>query len=134
MKKKIFKTYVAQEFNALDIEKSGKWYISNKVVEKRDRVINFEHYILAATKEEAIIKHKERYQWDGFNGLIDVWYAFGGYPCLNKKNPEFTYDVIAEEVHPSFDILKREMRSDEFLEYCRQEMFPLEVILCEKGE
>lgn len=135
MKKKIFKTYVAQAFNALVIEESDKWYIPDKIVEKRDYVKGYEHYILAESEEDAIAKHKERYNWNDFDGIIDLWYgAFGTYPCLNKKNPELDYRVIATEVHPSLNKLKEEMRADEFLEYCRQEMYPLEVVLSEDGE
>lgn len=131
MKKRIYKTFVAQEFNAFVVEKSEKWYIPNKIVERRDRVANFKHYILAETEDEAIEKYKERYKWNDFDCIIDPWY--GGlscrYPCLNKKNPEFDYRVGAIEVHPSLDALKKDMRADEFLAYCKQEMMPLEVAL-----
>ena len=135
MKKKIYEVCVVQSFNALVWKDSGKWYIPGKEVEKRDTVSNFKEYILAETKEEAIKKYKDRYNWNNFDCVIDPHYGFWhAYPCLNEKNPEFEYKVKATEVHPTFKKLQKEMRADEFLEYCRQEMMPLEVVLCEKGE
>ena len=136
MKKKIYKVYVIQAFNAYVIEESKKWYIPDTIVEKREYVSNFDHYILAETKKEAIEKYKERYRWKDFDYIIDPWYegVLSRYPQLNKKNPEFDCRVGATEVYPTFNTLKEELRADEFLEYCRQEMLPLEVVLCEKGE
>ena len=136
MKKKIYKTYVKQSFNAILIEEYKKWFFTfEKFVDKRDSVTNFEHYILAESEEEAIEKYKERYYWNDFDYLIDPWYRglISGYPKVNKKNPEFEYEVCAYEVYPSINKLKEKMRADEFLEYCRQEMMPLEVVLCDKG-
>lgn len=132
MKKKIFETYVKQSFNALDLEESGKWYIPDKVIEKRDYVYGLEHYILAETVEEAIEKYKKRYNWNDFDYVISPYGSWlNNYPCVNEKNPEFNYTVHAIEKCPSIDVLKEDMSADEFFEYCRQEMFPLEVVLSE---
>lgn len=139
-KKKIYLTWLEQSFNAFDIEESsGKWYKPNKVIEKRDtiRPSDRKHYILASTMEEAISKYKDRYKTEGFNYVIDSWYGcfMDTYPRCNKKNPQFEYKVCAEEVNliPTFDTLKKELRADEFLEYCRQQMFPLEVVIADKN-
>lgn len=132
IKKKVYRTYLTQEFNAFVIVDSGKWYKPNKVVEKREKVTSsiFDAYILASNKRDAIEKYKEKYYWDDYKFVIDpFWGDYFGYPRLNVDKPEFKYSVNAVEAHKSFDYLRKEMRADEFLEYCRQEMYPVEVVL-----
>jgi hypothetical protein len=134
MKKKIYKTYVKQSFNAIHKETYKKWFLYlDKLVEKRDSVTNFEHYMLVESKEEAIELYKNRYKWNDFEYVIDYDYGFWGFPKVNKENPDIKYEVCAYEVHPSINRLKEEMIADDFFEYCRQEMMPLEVVLCDKG-
>lgn len=137
-KKKIFNVYVQQTFNALDIEDSGKWYKPNKVKEFRETVENFEYPILANGLEEAIEKYKERYNWDYTTFCINGWYgAFhSSYPKINKKNPEYERAVVGYETKGyTFNELKKKLMASDFMEYCRQEMYPIEVILAEdKGE
>ena len=133
MKKKIYETFVKQTFNAFFKEKSDKWYIPCKIVEKRDSVTYYDAYILAESKEKAIEIYKERYYWNDFDKVINPWYGqFSTFPWVNTKNPEFEYEVCAKEIHPKIESLKANMRADEFLEYCRQEMMPLEVVLGDK--
>lgn len=136
-KKKIFKIYVQQTFNALDIEDSGKWYKPDKIKEFRDTVENFEHLILANNLEEAIEKYKERYNWNYTSSCIDVWYGYGlfnsSYPKINDRNPEYECTVVGYETKGyTFNKLKNELRASDFMEYCRQELYPIEVILAEK--
>lgn len=134
-KKKIFNVYVQQTFNALDIEDSGKWYKPNKIKEFRDTVENFEHLILANNLEEAIEKYKERYNWNHTGCCIDFWYEpiCASYPKINDKNPEYECTVVGYETKGcTFNKLKKELRASDFMEYCRQELYPIEVILSEK--
>lgn len=135
IKKKVYFTYLVQEFNAFVIEKSEKWWKPSRVAEKRDRVSPDykDRYILAKSEDDAIKKYKERYKWKDFDGVISVWYeGFNGYPCVNKKNPDYKYTVLAKESTATLNKLMKEMRADEFLEYCRQEMIPIEAAITEK--
>ena len=88
-------------------------------------------FILAESKDEAILKYKDRYNWNNYDRVLDgLW---GGlidqFPCLNKKNPGFEYDVLAHESYPTLERLKKELKVDEFFSYCRQELYPVEVVL-----
>ena len=123
-----------QTFNALDIEDSGKWYKPDRIKEFKDSVKNFEHLIFASDLEEAIEKYKERYCWN-FKYCIDVWYEpiCNSYPKINRENPEYKCTVEGYEIkNYTFNELKKELIASEFMEYCRQELYPIEVLLSEK--
>lgn len=87
---------------------------------------------MAESEEEAVRKYKERRKWNNFKRVIDPWWGcLSSYPCLNKKNPDYKYEVIAQASHANLNFLKDEMWADEFLEYCRQKMYPIEIVLSE---
>lgn len=122
--------YVQQTFNALDIEDSGKWYKPDRIKEFRDTVKNFEHLILANNLEAAIEKYKQRYHWN-YKCCIDGWYEpIASYPKINRKNPGYECTVVGCEIkNCTFDKLKKELIASEFMEYCKQELYPIEIVL-----
>ena len=122
---KIYKAYVSQTFDTYWNE--GKIFRKRKVV-GTDTVKEYERYIMARSKEEAIEFYKERYEWE-FDYCINHFWHWRSDGVHMSILPNFKNEVNAYEVHPTFNTLKEKLRGDDFLMYCRQEMYPIEVLL-----
>lgn len=84
--------------------------------------------IFALNKDDAIKQYEERYKinYGEFLGICCGYYGMRSYSYMkNLKN-----EIICHEVNCySFDYLKEHMRSCDFIEYCKQELYPIEVIM-----
>ncbi|MBU5331765.1 hypothetical protein KQI61_06110 [Anaerocolumna aminovalerica] len=127
-KYKIYLCYIEQSFDYCWHE--WKWF---KRTLKTDRYFTgkcIKRYILAKTTDEAITKYKERYKCEYNEPLEFKWYWMtGDMLSFLSDNPNWNHEVKAYEVHPTFDTLKKELRAEELLEYCKQEMYPIEVLV-----
>lgn len=129
--KKIYKVWVRQTFNAYETEDSGKWYKPDKVVEVVRYVDKFEELIFSDSIESAINEYKSRYVWDIKDRCLDNWLgAFSSYPRVNSKNPNYQCEVRCMEDNLfTFNELKDKLSAGDFVEYCKQELYPIEVIM-----
>ena len=130
--KKIYKVWIEQTFNAIDIEDSGKWYLPDKVLKRKHTITGNPKLLLADNVSSAISEYKRRFNWNFTNHCIDHYYDFHVFPRVDRKNPKFGCVVNAElTMDFSFNELKKELRANEFMEYCKQELYPIEVILAD---
>lgn len=131
-KENIYCVWIEQTFYAIKEKDSGKWYKPNKMVRERDAVTGFDKLILAEDLTGAIDKYKSRFNWDHTDFCINAWYGCMSYDHVDKKNPEFHCEVKGKiDRNHSLNELKKWLRADEFIKYCKQELYPIEVILAD---
>lgn len=126
-KYKIYLCSITQSFNYN--WDSSRWF--EKIVHT-DRMISgdlLERYILARTKQEAIEKYKNRYEWE-FDKPLNYFWNWNNFKYVSNT-PNWEHEVVAKLVNPTFNKLKEKLRAEEFLLYCKQEMYPLEVLIKE---
>ena len=81
--------------------------------------------ILADDEEEAIEIYKQRYTYD-FDYVIDRFYLWD----IEYQHIEnITNEVCVKQQMYSFDDLKDKMRADDFIEYCKQQLYPINDII-----
>ena len=110
MKKQIWKAKVTQEIEWKE------WF------SKRPQQFTFDYYLdeyrLALTEQDAVTMFLST------NNISEVsdWHVV--YFSLPKKFNVINSSIKVESVIPTLDKLKKNMYADEFLQYCRQELFP----------
>lgn len=128
-KLKVFQSVVIQTFDYCYYE--HKWF------KKITRTDNYEaiekaRYILAKDETEAIEIYKQRYKWE-FDYPIETFWSYDAVGMFEdawlSENPNFKHEVRAIEKHPSFEFLKNNLRAEELLSFCKQEMYPIEVLI-----
>lgn len=81
---------------------------------------------------EAIEKYKNRFNWNHTDFCIDGWYGCMSYDHVDRKNPDFHCEVNGRENNKhTFNELKKLLRASEFINYCKQELYPIEIILAD---
>ena len=90
---------------------------------KRGERTNHDDYkpIFAHSEEEAIEKYKKRYDWEN----AKPWWEFD----LEVRNLMTTVEIVSRKNNYTFNQLKEEMNSQDFLEYCRQELLGVEEVV-----
>jgi len=120
----IYEVFIKQSYNVYNY----KWKKYRIIRQYEIETVKDKYrYIMAKNEEEAVKFYKERYEWD-FDTCIDFWKK---YECKNyiSSSPNYQNEVIANLTHPCFDELRKTIRAEDFLTYCRQEMYPLEIIM-----
>lgn len=129
--KKVFVVYVEQEFDALRYS-NKKWYKPLELEKYRETVVlnHSDKYILAQSEEEAIEKYKETKAYKNrYNTCSIDWWEFGGKNFLPKGDLNITVKFCVYESIASIDKLKEKLTHNDFFELCRQEMYPIEVVM-----
>lgn len=127
-KYKVFRVYIEQSFDYFWYE--WKWF---KRVTKFNRYVSDEKkvkYILAKTEEESINIYKARYRTEYDYPLEYLW-NWNGIDITDRISdiPNWKHEVLAYEVHPTLDKLRKELRAEELFMYAKQEMYPVEVLI-----
>lgn len=122
--KKIYNTYIEQTFKWRE-----KCFLSKKK-EYTETVTGNECLILAESIEDAIQKYSKRYKTN-LDDVVDIWWNFLYRNSI--KCYDFVNEVKACQVMRTFNYLKENMRADEFLEYCKQELYPIGVVINKGG-
>jgi hypothetical protein len=88
---------------------------------QRDIQCNWDKPIFAETELEAIEKYKKRY--DVKACPVDPWKADHGiFDSMEYHNVEREIVVASQSNNYTFDELKKHMNSQDFMDYCRQEL------------
>jgi hypothetical protein len=94
---------------------------------KSDIPVTENHVFLADTKYEALklaekyyVQYKETIEWQAI-GADALWH---GFEYKVNRNWAEVYEVNA-----TLNYLKENMWSQDFLEYCKQELYPIETII-----
>jgi hypothetical protein len=124
-KYKIYSVWIKQTFNVYSYE--WKWFKRYKKT-RIETVEDNEEYIMAKSKEEAIRLYKERYVWDYNECICCCWDLLHDF-TYKAKEPNYQNIIMAYEIHPTFEELKAKLRGDDFLAYCKQEMYPIEILM-----
>lgn len=129
-KYKVFQVAVIQTFDYCWYE--HRWFKKKILKTKTYKAYGKEKYILAKTDTEAINIYKRRYKWEFDYPIERLWYwsENGVYEYAKlSETPNFKHEVGAVEKHPSFEFLKKHLRAEDLLAFCKQEMYPVEVFL-----
>lgn len=130
--KKVFLVWMEIEFNIIKYERE-KWYkpCKKNLIRETCVVGHSYKYILAKDKEEAYSLYKKRNTYknkeEAISYTLDIW-SLRRNP-LNRKNIEPKLNICSSESIASLEELKKELSHQEFFELCKQEMYPIEVIM-----
>jgi len=80
--------------------------------------------IFAKSSEEAILKYQNRYKWE--TRTPPWWFRD---VSEELRNVSHTVEIYSDANNYTFDKLKQEMNSQDFLEYCRQELLSVQEII-----
>lgn len=130
--KKVFLVWMEIEFNAITYKKE-KWYkLAKKEVTRESIECSGTHrYILAKDNQEAysLYRRKEIYKKKDFaiETTLDLWSLLGG--RLNRKDISPQLNIRSSNSKVSIKELKDALSHQDFFALCKQEMYPLEVIV-----
>lgn len=116
--KKIYKVRLCQEFNTI--------CIFLPFIRFRDELIGRAEYIYAESKDEAIKIYNNKHPYENLNDVIRPYYEV--FQVLNRKNPGFKYSYDINE-NMTFEELKYYAPSDMLLEYCKDRLYPINVVV-----
>lgn len=114
MKKNLYEVYIEQEIVTYTTSffKKGKFEELPHYIPSKNKII------LATSENEAIEIYNNRYKVD-YNYILDPYFNMTNeYKISSIKN-----FVKCKNVMYSLNYLKETMRADEFLEYCKQELY-----------
>ncbi len=136
---KIYKVTLTQGFNAhkrketsfMDIFLNRTRY-ENEIC--YHHVTGREKYIYTESEKQAKLLCEKRYPVSKIDDIIDSSYgAWGGeyeYFELYKENPCFSYSLDAEVIeNMTLNDMKKYLTADDFLEYCKDRLYPIEVVI-----
>lgn len=113
----------------VSIKQYYDYFSSKSLFKKREKLSSDITYIkqrlvLAESEEEAIKLYDKRYYWKDakLNPYKTLWESDSNFELTKNE-------LVAKKVMKSFEYLKENMRADEFLEYCKQELYPIEVVM-----
>jgi len=120
MKKYIYKVYIKQYF---------EYWQKDNIFRKGKKLgidcfTGYYHLIFAENETEAIENYKKTYDWENTKLHRFNYYNYQYNEIKNKMNV-----VRALKTMDTFNYLKENMQANEFLEYCKQEMYPIEVVI-----
>lgn len=138
--KKIYKVTLTQGFNAhkrketsfMDIFLDRTRY-ENEIC--YHHVTGGEKYIYAESEKQAKLLYEKRYPVSKIDYVIDLYYgtwADGKHKSfeLYKENPCFSYSLDAEIVeNMTLNYMKKYLIADDFLEYCKDRLYPINVVV-----
>lgn len=95
---------------------------------RKDSQVRWEKPIFASNAEEAIAKYEARYNPDECE--VDPYLANHSiYESLEYRNVKRLIGMVHTSNNYTFDELKKHMNSQDFLEYCRQELIGINEII-----
>lgn len=138
--KKIYKVTLIQGFNAHQRKETSLLdAILNRTRYKKEicyhQVTGREKYIYAETEKQAKSLYEKRYPVSKIDKIIDSFYGtwaddeHEGFE-LYKENPCFSYSLDAEVVENiTLNGMKNYLTADDFLEYCKDRLYPINVVI-----
>lgn len=130
--KKIYKVTLIQSFNAHQRKYSWTDLFINRTRYKNKiyhhTVIGREKYIYAETEKQAKLLYEKRYPVSKIDYVVDPYYGISFE--LYKENPCFSYSLDAEVIeNMSLNEMKKYLTADDFLEYCKDRLYPINVVV-----
>lgn len=137
--KQIYKVTLIQGFNAH--QRKYSWidlFINRTRYENKiyyHTVRGREKYIYAESEKQAKSLYEKRYPVSKIDKIIDSFYgtwADGEHELfeLYKENPCFSYSLDAEIVeNMTLNEMKKYLTADDFLEYCKDRLYPINVVI-----
>ncbi len=113
----------------VSIKQHYDYYSSKSLFKKREKLKSdvtylWDHLILAENEDKAVEIYDKRYNWK--DSELSPFLTF----MQDRNNFELIRnELVAKKLNPTFNYLKENMRADDFLEYCKQELYPIEVIM-----
>ena len=137
--KKIYKVTLTQGFNAhkrketsfMDICLDRTRY-ENEIC--YHHVTGREKYIYTESEKQAKLLYEKRYPVSKIDDIIDSFYGacgdeYEGFE-LYKENPCFSYSLDVEVIeNMTLNEMKKYLTADDFLEYCKDHLYPIEVVI-----
>lgn len=117
MKKYIYEVYIEQYYNVYGV-------IFRNKLKFTDSKELWNTLILATDEKEAISIFDDRYEWEDLELSRFTENKYFPNKCSLVENV-----LRTEKRNCCISELKRELYADEFLEYCKQELYPIEVIM-----
>lgn len=117
MKKYIYEVYIEQYYNVYE-------FIFKNKIKFTDSKELWNTLILAADEKEAIDIFNDRYEWEDLELSRFTKNKYFPNKCFLVENV-----LRVEKYNCSISELKEELLADEFLEYCKQELYPIEIIM-----
>ena len=138
--KKIYKVTLTQGFNAHKRKETSFMDIFLDRTRYEDKicyhhVTGREKYIYTESEKRAKLLYEKRYPVSKIDKIIDSFYGtwaddeHEGFK-LYKENPCFSYSLDAEIVeNMTLNGMKNYLTADDFLEYCKDRLYPINVII-----
>ena len=135
--KKIYRVALIQGFNA----HQRSWidfFINRTRYENKiyyHTVTGKEKLVYAETEMQAKLLYEKRYPVSKIDYIIDPYYGTlvdGEHESfeLYKENPCFSYSLDAEIVeNMTLNDMKKYLTADDFLEYCKDRLYPINVVI-----
>ena len=138
--KKIYKVTLTQGFNAHKRKETSLMdvFLNRTRYENEicyHHVTGREKYIYTESEKQAKLLYEKRYPVSKIDNIIDSFYgtwADGEHESfeLYKENPCFSYSLDAEIVENiTLNGMKNYLTADDFLEYCKDRLYPIEVVV-----
>lgn len=131
--KKIYKVTLIQGFNAHQRKETSLLdAILNRTRYKKEicyhQVTGREKYIYAESDKQAKLLYEKRYPVSKIDYVVDPYYGISFE--LYKENPCFSYSLDTEVVeNMTLNEMKKYLTADDFLEYCKDRLYPIEVVI-----
>lgn len=131
--KKIYKVTLIQGFNAHQRKETSLLdAILNRTRYKKEicyhQVTGREKYIYAESDKQAKLLYEKRYPVSKIDYVVDPYYGISFE--LYKENPCFSYSLDTEVVeNMTLNEMKKYLTVDDFLEYCKDRLYPINVIV-----
>lgn len=138
--KKIYKVTLTQGFNAHKRKETSSMdiFLNRTRYEKEicyHHVIGREKYIYTESEKQAKLLYEKRYPVSKIDSIISSFYgSWDDYEHesfeLYKENPCFSYSLDVEVIeNMTLNGMKNYLTADDFLEYCKDHLYPINVVM-----
>lgn len=138
--KKIYKVTLTQGFNAHKRKETSSMdiFLNRTRYEKEicyHHVAGREKYIYTESEKQAKLLYEKRYPVSKIDSIINSFYgSWDDYEHesfeLYKENPCFSYSLDAEVIeNMTLNGMKNYLTADDFLEYCKDHLYPINVVI-----
>ena len=137
--KKIYKVILTQEFNAHKRKETSLMdvFLNRTRYENEicyHHVTGREKYIYTESEKQAKLLYEKRYPVSKIDNIIDYFYGAWGDEYvgfeLYKENPCFSYSLDTEVIeNMTLNEMKNYLTADDFLEYCKDHLYPINVVI-----